>query len=513
MPVSQLPAREIDLNSADHIKRIVEEIESEQNRRRKRNAWVLNQTLEGNQSEYVEKRLAQLYPDTYNKFRIGDINIPKKIDGKLSKAYKNSPIRKLSNEANTEAVNNIYNKYHFDRAFKEADSIFNLHKYVALWLTWQNPDTKLGIEEGSYILHALKPYEYDLIRDQVTGEPIVFIQSHADTEITRLAGRSDGIEQTISESQSDTSAQTRIYYLWNSSQYVEVIVKKAFGHGNNDKKQITVNYIDRKPNLLGRLPITYLQADSSVDYPVASNLAMQSLDWNIGLSNLKTSSDTQGHGQLIITHPEGQKYKEVHMGMHTAITLPQSKKPDAPPTDAKYISASPDLAGQLSVLKFDLMNILDDYGIKAKGAIEGGVDTFSSGFDRLLSEADVQDVVEDNQSLYSKTLEQGTFKVCSAYEEVMANRQFINEDELEVTFEKPKVLISDKETLENIRMREELGLILAYEKHLIINPNLTEEQAREREENISEEKAKRLAEMQASFEEGNDEDEDEDDED
>jgi hypothetical protein len=512
MPVSQLPAREIDLFSSDHIKRIVEEIESEQNRRRKRNAWVLNQCLEGNQREYVVKRLAQLYPDTYSKFSVGDINISKKIDLKLSKAYKNPPIRKCYTDKQTEELNDIYSKYHFDRAFKEADSIFNLHKYVALWLTWQNPDVAKGIEEGHYILHALKPYEYDLIRDQVTGEPIVFIQSHADTEITRLAGRSDGIEQTISESQSDRAAQTRIYYLWNAKQYVEVVVKKAFGHGNTDKEQINVNYIDRKPNLLGRLPISYLQADSSVDYPVSSNLAEQSTDWNIGLSNLKTSSSAQGHGQLVITHPEGQKYKSVHMGMHTAITLPQSKKPDAPPTDAKYISANPDLQGQLDVLKFDLMNILDDYGIKAKSALTGGVEQFSSGFDRLLSEADVQDEIEDNQSLYSKTLEQGTFKIAAAYEEAMSNFIFRGVDELEVTFEKPKVLISDKETLENLDKREQLGLLLPHEKHLIINPNLTEEQAKEREEEIRAYKEEMLKKMQATFEESDEEDDNEDDE-
>jgi len=509
MPVSQLPAREIDLNSADHVKRIVLEIESEQNRRRKRNAWVLNQCLEGNQREYVKKELQRIYPETYSKFSIGDINIPRKIDLKLSKAYKNPPIRKLSNEQATEGLNEDYNKYHFDRAFKEADSIFNLHKYVALWLTWQNPDAKLGIEEGQYILHALKPYEYDLIRDQVTGEPIIFIQSHADTEITRLAGRSDGIEQTISESQSDRSAQTRIYYLWNATQYVEVVVKKAEGHGNEEKELITINYIDRKPNALGRLPITYLQADSSVDYPVASNLAAQSIDWNLGLSNLKTSSSAQGHGQLVITHPEGQKYNQVHMGMHTAITLPQSKKPDAPPTDAKYISASPDLAGQLDVLKFDVMNILDDYGIKAKGSLEGGADKFSSGFDRLLSEADVQDIVEDNQNLYSFTLEQGTFSIYSAYEEAMANFSYRGEEELAVTFEKPKVMISDKETLENIEKRDQLGLILPHEKHLIINPNLTAEQAKEREEEIQAIKAERMAAMADMFESDNDDEDDE----
>jgi hypothetical protein len=503
-----LDARQIDLENISHIKELVLDIESEQNKRRKRNAWKLNQTLEGNQAEYTRQVLAETYPKTHTKFRLGDINIPLKVDNKISRAYKQSPLRSCTSENETKALESIYNEFKFQRAFKEADSVFNLHKYVCLWLTWQNPDPKLNIIDGSYVLHALKPYEYDLVRDQVTGEPVVFIQSHAQAEVTQLAGRSDGIEQTISESQSDTSAQTRIYYFWDKDFYGVYEVKRATTATEED---FTVRIIDIKPNLLECLPITYLQADSSVDYPVDANIAEQSIDWNVAFSDLKTAAATQGHGQLILTHPEGQKLKDVHMGMHTAISLPQSAKPDAAPTDAKYISANPDLGGQLEVLKFDIVNILDDHGIKAKGAIEGGTDKFSSGFDRLLSEADVQDEIEDNQSLYSITLEQGNFKVLKATEKAMNQKTFSENSELEVTFEKPKVLISDKETLDNIEKREELGLILPWEKHIIMNPNLTEEQAKKREEEIVKHKEEKLKKQMELMEgEGNDDDQDED---
>jgi hypothetical protein len=510
MSVSQLNAREIDLTKPDHVKRIILEIDNEQNRRRKRKAWILNQCKEGNQRQYVKDQLAVTYPKTHNKFRIGDINISGKIDNKLNKAYKSSPIRQCENEKETEFINDTYAQYKFSRAFKEADSIYNLHKYVCLWLTWQDPKEEIGIDEGSYVLHALKPYEYDLVRDQVTGEPIIFIQSVATTEVTRLAGRSDGIEQTISESQSDTAAQSKVYYFWNKDVYVEATVTKAAGHADASEDDIEVNVTKKTKNKLGVLPITYLQADSSVDYPIDSNLAEKSIDWNVAFSDLKTSSSAQGHGQLVITLPEGQKQKDVHMGMHTAITLPQSKKPDAPSTDAKYISASPDLTGQLEVLKFDVSNLLDDYGIKAKGTIEGGAEKFSSGFDRLVSEADVQDTIEDNQSLYSITLEQGNFTVLKAYERAMNQNPLSTTDVLKVAFEKPKVLISDKETLDNIEKREELGLSLDHEKHIIMNPNLTEEQAIEREKKIREQKKAKLKEMSEMVEDEDDQDEDDD---
>ena len=494
MPIAHIPARELDISREDHARRIVLEIDNEQNRKRRRGAWIANQCKEGNQKEYVTKRLAALYPETSSKFRVGDISIVKKVNTKQSKAYKNPPIRKAEDDTETESLTDIYKKYKFNKVLKEFDSIYNLHKYAALWLTWQNPEER-NAEDGRYVLHALAPYEFDIVRDQVSGEPIIFILNYPDQNVTRQAGGSDGQEQTIAESQSDTSANSRIYSMWTKDTFVKIQVTRAEGHGNHTAEKMSIVFQDKKENPIGRLPITYLQKDTAIDYPIANNLADQSIEWNVAFSDLKTASSTQGHGQLVIGHPEGQKMKQVHMGMHTAISLPQSKKPDAKPTTAEYISASPDLSGQLDVLKFDMINILDDHGIKAKSTIEGNTESFASGFSKLVSEADVQDLIEDNQSTYGEDVEPDLFLNVKAHEEAMNQTTFAKTEDIAVHFEKPKVLISDKETLDNIKQREELGTLLPHEKHMILNPNLTVEQAKEREAEISEANKAKLKEM------------------
>lgn len=285
--------------------------------------------------------------------------------------------------------------------------------------------------------------------------------------------------------------------MWSKDVFVKIRVTKAKGNGNVAEKNMSLDYMKIKSNPLGRLPIAYVQKDNAVDYPIASNLADQSIEWNVSFSDLKTASSTQGHGQLVISHPEGQEMQQIHMGMHTAISLPQSNKPDRKPTTAEYISAAPNLSGQLDVLKFDITNILDDQGIRAKGTIDGGADKFSSGFDRLVSEADVQDLIEENQGTYSNELEPELFNVIKAYEEAMNQTTFSATDEIEVHFEKPKVLISDAETLANIKTRDELGLMLPHEKHMIMNPNLTEEQAKVREAEIQKFKEEAIKKMQA----------------
>lgn len=482
-----IDAKDIDLTNRKHIYALINDIESEQNVRRKKNAYIAFECQEGRQKDHVKDRLNILYPETSKKFRVGNVEAVKKIVNKKSKAYKTSPIRKLDDDAQTIALEELYDKFKFSRAFKEADRIFNLHKYTCLWLSYTNPPEDGEELEGTYNLQALAPYEYDLVRDD-KGVPFVFIQSYSGIEVTK---GEDGIEQTITEDQRDTSAESKRYSFWTARHFVSVVTKGKAAAGNPFIESMKVIN-----NPISRLPIAFLSQDTSADYPIPSAMADKSIDWNVEFSDLKTASATQGHGQLTISAPETMKLRVMHMGMHTAINLPQSRKATDKPTTAEYISASPDLAGQLGVLKFSLLQMLDDEGITTSSAIEGGVNQVTSGFDRLLKEADVQDIIEDNQELYSDCLEPETYLTLKAYEDALNSTAFRSEN-IDTSFLKPKVLITDKETLDNIEKREGLGLSLSYEKHMIIDPNLSKESAIKREEEILSEQDKKAGKMRS----------------
>ena len=169
--------KELNILNPSHLAIIIEDVESSDNKHRKLHAWKAFNCLEGNQKQYVKDELKNLYPKTHNKFRVGDLSIVKKVIKKLSKAYKQDPIRRASNDKETEALEEIYSANGFKRAWKEFDRIFNLHKYACLWLKYLNDNEK-------YNLQALAPYEYDLVRDEVTGKPLVFILSYPDNETT-----------------------------------------------------------------------------------------------------------------------------------------------------------------------------------------------------------------------------------------------------------------------------------------------------------------------------------------
>jgi len=345
-----LDVENIDLTKREHIYALIEDIESSQNIKRKKDSFTSFECQEGRQKDHVKERLTGLYPETHSKFRVGNVRIVEKVISKKSKAYKNAPKRKLKTERETKKLEEIYNEFKFSRAFKEADRIYNREKYVALWLSYTNPPENNDELEGSYTLQALAPYEYDLVTDDY-GKPRIFILSYSGTDVTKGM---DGIEQTTKEDQRDTSAETKKYSFYDKDYFVRVITKgKIEGRPN-------ITMMEIKANEINRLPVAFLSRDTALDYPVPSDLADKAIDWCVEFSDLKTASASQGHGQLTISHPETMKLRQLHMGMHTAINLPQSKKDTDKPTTAEYISASPDLMGQLSVLKFSLLQILDD---------------------------------------------------------------------------------------------------------------------------------------------------------
>jgi len=503
MPL-HLKAREIDITDANHVSTLITEIERSENQERKKKSWENFQVEAGNIKDFVIKKLKANYPETWMKFRVGDVSLSKKMVRKLAKAYKKPPIRELEgDDSNTDQIEleRVYKRDKFDRVYKEFDKIFNLHKYACFWAPWVNPTDEEP--EGHFSPQALAPYEYDLVRDEITGEALIFILSFPDRIVTGDTSFTDGIDSTITEHQGDQGAQKKHYSLWSAKSHSQVVATLSPAT-KETRQKVEVKFLkipgnELMKNPIGMLPIAFESQDLSVDYPVPSNMGDQSVEWGASLSDLKTASSAQGFGQLAIKHPEGQTFKKIHMGMHTAIDLPQKKGADSAETDAKYINASPDLDGQLNVLKFDALAIMDEHGIKAKGTISGGVDDFSSGLDRVLSQADTQDIVEDNQSIYTCT-EQKVYQIVKATKDALG-KQKLKADVLIVKYEKPKVLITDKETLENIEKRDELNTIFEWEKLVMIDPNMTETQAREKLIEIKKEKRENAKEIASMFDE------------
>jgi len=505
--------KSLDITDVKDLTKILKGVESTDNKARKRHAWIAHNCLYENQKAYVKKEVQKIYPSTYSKFRIADILLTKKVVMKKAKAYRKDPKRDTGNSKENKELERIYDESNFNETMKELDRIVQLHKYGCIWTKHINPEEE-G-EDGKYHFQALSPFEFDLVRDEVTGEPLIFILSYPGRETTNGTRFSDGIEEVTSESQADTSAEVIHYSIWSKENFVKVR-RTVISQGDSSaevKVEIIVDPENKEnENEIGRLPIVYVQKSSSVDYPLPSNLADQTINWNVAFSDYKTASAAQGHGVLLYYYPDGMKDKKkiIHTGMHTAIDCPQGKKKEDPGTDAKYINANPNLSDQLDGLKFEAVNILDDHGIKGGEALNKSTSAeFTSALDRIVSNADVEEIVVDHQTCYMKA-EQEQFSVIRAHEDAKENRVFREESVLSIVYPKPTVMISDSETLDNIEKRQRLFIDFPWQRHQIMDPNLTDKQAQKRHKEIIEARKKDLEEMNGLFsQEDNDENEEE----
>ena len=96
-----LDPRSVDITNRNHVELIIQEIEGWQNLERKRRAFRDYQIATGNQKFYVQDAVRNQFPDSWQKFRLGNISIAKKVINKKSKAYKTSPTRELDTDTQT----------------------------------------------------------------------------------------------------------------------------------------------------------------------------------------------------------------------------------------------------------------------------------------------------------------------------------------------------------------------------------------------------------------------------
>jgi hypothetical protein len=469
----------------EFIKSIILEIESNDNLYRKRVAWDSEQIRTGQLKGYVEKRIQQMYPKTYPMYSVSDYSVLKKIVEKKSRAYKEAPVRKIPGDAN-KAANDIYteitSRYALNQAMKHLDQSFNQHKHglLAVFMD-RDPLATVAQKKLSFKFYSLNPYEYDLVKDE-DGQVKVVILSYPSTSVTSGTG-GDGYDSVIAEAnKADESQKERLYSFWTDSQYLEVRVSGDKGKPNVDVEIIVTESGGVNP--YGVLPFVYVPMDFDVNYPNLSPLPVQTVEFNALFSVYLTSANMQV-GILKITRPESQKLSIASQSMYTAIEVPQSSDPEEKPSDIEFIAPSPNMAGHKEAISTYLTTILDEQGINGN-AVVNPTESFSSGLDRLIAQADVQSIIEENQEMYLK-VEQEVYRIVKA-QLASQGQDVLPDEQLTVIYKKPKVMISDREKLENLKIMKDLGLWPEHELIQQYDPNLSEEDAKKKLEDIKKER-------------------------
>lgn len=467
-----------DLLDKQVIMRILSEMEKSEERDRRTHSFDAYQIYSGNQANYVEQMIMAKRPKSYQGYITSDISIARMVTKKRSQSYLLPPSRETEND---ELMEEIYKGAMADRSFQAFDEGFNLHKHMIMWVNYVQ-------EEERIQFMPLHPYEFSLVRDKDSGEVEIVILNYPNRDLTANANSGDGLSDLISESQADSSANGNHYVFWSKDQVVKVFIKntEVTIDGKNElKTDVTYVPIEGNPksvNPIGMLPFVYLSDDLSVDMPTPNPLANQSVSWNYQWSEVLTSSNIQGSGQFVLRYPESMQgnMDKINIGLLSAVELPQKEDPNMPSTEAEYISPSPDLASQREISMTYLKMILKEHGIDGEN-MELGESSAVSGISKAISGSNVQKIISNNQMMYER-VEQACFEIVKAWvnEAQIAGKSFGQDDGLVVIYPKPKVLMSDKETLDVIEKKLELGLIEKWEALVALDPNLTEENAKDK---------------------------------
>jgi hypothetical protein len=458
------------------VNKIIKEIEMEENLRRKRIAWDSDQIKNGNLKQYVEKRIQQMYPKTWKMYTVTDYSILKKIVDKKSKAYNEAPIRRVQGEnAATEIYQDICKRNNLNGAMKTFDEINNQHKHALMACFMDRTQGPVASSQLYWKFYALAPYEYDVVRDN-DGKVRVVVLSYPSNYVT-TRGMSDQYNALIAESGNYDEGSERFYSFWTDVEHIMVRVTGSSGK----KSSLKIEFMPPTPeadgtNPYGILPFVYAPLDYENNYPIPSPLPMQTVELNALMSVYLTSANMQV-GVLKITRPEKQKLTISSHSLYTAIEAPQSSRPEDGPTNVEFISPQPNMAGHKEAIQTYLTTILDEQGINGSQVING-TQEFNSGLDRLLAQADTQQIIEENQNIYSKA-EEEIYKVV-AQQMASVGQNVLPADGFTVIYRKPKVMISDNEKLQNLKTMKELGLWADYELVQMYDPNLSIDEAKQK---------------------------------
>ncbi|MGB0452595.1 MAG: hypothetical protein ACPGJV_02690 [Bacteriovoracaceae bacterium] len=460
--INNMNIESVNILEAGDAAMVVKLITSPENIQRKKNAITASAISSGGMKPHLMDLVKKKYGDFANKYRLVDASLAKKIKHKKAKAYSEDANREIKGEGLEEAsirYKEICDESDIHESMELFDEFVNDHGYAAFWVTLIESLDE-GDDEYYYGFNPLEPWEYDLLGDVNTGKQKVFVITHrvkvGDKEVDEFS-------------------------MWTNEHFVKW--RKI-----EDKMiQVPIESNPNNVNPIEMLPVAYYAKGRKVGYPIENNIAQQSLEWALGMTELKTSAKDQGKSTLVIEHDSTTKIGDVKLDLKSYIDLEQ--KPDDGRTGKKtkdskayFLTPNPKLVEHRDILINEAIEILDDHGITTKSKMEGSQNV-ESAISKIVDSADVQHIIAKNQNIYAKKIEPMIFNIVKKYELIKEHKEF-QDAKLSVHFSKPRVLMSDKESLEIIKLRADLGLDLPWQKHQLMNPNLSDEEAQKHEEEI-----------------------------
>jgi len=482
------------------ISRIIQEIESDENKRRKAEHAKRHDVYNDYQREHVLAALSREFSEaTVREMRtFTSINLSRKIVDEMATVYKKEPERNLegASEQQEKGVLNIYDECRINVALKRANQKYKLHDQCAI---------QVIPKEGKFYFRVLSPHQYDVIPDPLFPEraKAVIISTYdrwlLDTQIkghTDLDGQEYGskntqtnlTEQKAIATETDYRKAPKTYVVWTKD---EVVTASESG-----------GIIERVPNPIGMLPFVDVACNKDFEFWVrrGSGITEFSLDFSLVVSDTVNTNRLQSYSQPVIT---AEKLPEsVTVGPNHILFLPlDPTRPEVKPS-FEFASPNPDLKSSLDLQDRLINYFLSSRGIDTKSiATSGNATQYASGLERLLAMVEKYDASQDDLDLFWD-IEQQIYKIIGAwYEQIngtvgpdgspaldpsLSFGPWPTNAKLQVQFAGPELVQTESEKIDTVVKKLEAGLISKVDAVSYLR-GVTKEMAEEIIEKINEE--------------------------
>lgn len=503
---------EQDLLDENYRKNVIEEIEGNENIDRKNGMKKRYEVYKDNTKEYV---LAMMEDESQDKkvtkeiiHRLANVSFAKKMIDKKAMVYKDGVKREVvkGSESVQEQIDFISDYVKFNGIMKKVNKYSELFKNgVVSVLPYKCPTT------GKYYYKpvVLMPYLYDAIEDYEDPEiPRAIITSYFTNQMNasmyasenmsgvREVGEGtvqpfrsgDGQDQTIADSPSDQGMEKKEYIWWSNLYHFTTDEKGKIIPGKQEEDLA---------NPIGELPFYNFAKDQDGSFWAVGgeDITDGAILLNMLLTDLFYIAKYQGMG---IGYLFGKGVpKNQRVGASSFVTMEVEEGDPTP--QIGFASSNPPIQAHLDMVKNYIAYLLSTNKLEP-GSISGDLNptNAASGVHEIIKRAENIDDIQDQREIY-RDGEPTIFRLMAKWHNLYLERKQLKADlmalgkideaaKIKIRFPEPQPYISEKEKLENIKLRKEVGLDSMVDAIMKDNPELSNKEAEEKLAKVLEEK-------------------------
>ncbi len=492
---------ESEILDPDIRKQILIEINQDENQKRKSEMKKRYDVFKDKTGKFVlEKLEKEVRRETLEQMvhRVSNLSILRKIIDKRAMVYKDGAIREIASEENfddrQDQLSQVSDLININSVMKKVNRYFELFKNCTVYV---RPSFNVDTNKADITLRVLPPFLYDVVEDAENPEiGRVFIFSYYNGEKQSMSARDpglsgtrstkspsnqfrdgDGFDQILADAPDDFGSNYERYVWWSDNLHFTTNGKGEIISGEDIE------------NPIGKIPFVNFADDQDGKFWAVGgdDLTEGSILINQLLTDMYLISKMQGMG---VMYAQGKNLPP-HLDISPNQVLLFEQNEGDPDLKIGYLSSNPPLGDHMRMIEQYLAMLLSTNNLEP-GTVQGQLSATAaaSGVQEMIRKSENIDDIEEQRQMY-KDLEPEIIDMVSRWERLLWERGLLNEkwdnigllpDDFDyvLKFPESRRIMTDMDKLAIIEKRRDLKLDTMIDSLRRDNPDLSENEAREK---------------------------------